>query len=58
MAGFSIVPDVIRYGRNRNSANPMHGMMSGGIRGMLSLGEVIERLPFRPAPALPPRGRP
>jgi hypothetical protein len=37
MAGFSIVPDVIRYARNRNAANPMHGMMSGGIRGMLAL---------------------
>jgi hypothetical protein len=38
MAGFSIVPDVIRHTRNRNAANPMHGMMSGGIRGMLALG--------------------
>jgi hypothetical protein len=37
MAGFSVVPDVIRYARNRNAANPMHGMMSGGIRGMLAL---------------------
>lgn len=37
MAGFSIVPDVIRYGRNRNAADPMHGMKSGGIRGMLAL---------------------
>jgi len=37
MAGFSIVPDVIRYARNRNAGNPMHGMMSGGIRGMLAL---------------------
>jgi hypothetical protein len=32
-----LVPDVIRYARNRNAANPMHGMMSGGIRGMLAL---------------------
>lgn len=37
MAGFSVVPDVIRYARNRNAGNPMHGMMSGGIRGMLAL---------------------
>jgi hypothetical protein len=37
MAGFSVVPDVIRYGRNRNAADPMHGMKSGGIRGMLAL---------------------
>lgn len=37
MAGFSIVPDVIRYGRNRNADNPRHGVMSGGIRGMLAL---------------------
>ena len=26
MAGFSVVPDVIRYARNRNAGNPMHGM--------------------------------
>lgn len=37
MAGFSVVPDVIRYGRNRNAADPKHGLMSGGIRGMLAL---------------------
>jgi hypothetical protein len=37
MLGISIVPDVIRYGRNRNAANPKHGMLSGGIRGMLAL---------------------
>ena len=37
MAGFSVVPDVIRYGRNRNSADPKHGLMSGGVRGMLAL---------------------
>ena len=37
MAGFSVVPDVIRYARNRNAGNPMHGMLSGGIRGMLAL---------------------
>jgi len=33
MAGISIVPDVIRYGRNRHSADPRHGVMSGAIRG-------------------------
>ena len=36
MAGFSVVPDVIRYGRNRNAADPKHGLMSGGVRGMLA----------------------
>jgi hypothetical protein len=41
MAGFSIVPDVIRYGRNRNAGDPMHGMASGGIRGMLALVIVL-----------------
>lgn len=33
MAGVSIVPDVIRYGRNRHSKDPRHGVMSGAIRG-------------------------
>ena len=33
MAGISIVPDVIRYGRNRHAADPRHGMLSGAIRG-------------------------
>jgi hypothetical protein len=37
MAAVSIVPDVIRYGRNRNAANPQHGMKSGAIRGMTAL---------------------
>ncbi len=37
MAGFSVVPDVIRYGRNRNAGDPRHGVKSGGIRGMLAL---------------------
>jgi hypothetical protein len=37
MAAVSIVPDVIRYGRNRNAANPKHGMKSGAIRGMTAL---------------------
>jgi hypothetical protein len=41
MAGFSVIPDVIRYGRNRNSADPMHGMKSGGARGMLALVAVL-----------------
>jgi hypothetical protein len=46
MAGFSIVPDVIRYARNRNAANPMHGMMSGGIRGMLALVATLYILTY------------
>lgn len=37
MAAVSIVPDVIRYGRNRNAGNPQHGMKSGAIRGMTAL---------------------
>jgi len=37
MAGISVVPDVIRYGRNRHAGDPRHGMKSGGIRGMLAL---------------------
>ncbi len=37
MAGISVVPDVIRYGRNRHASDPRHGMKSGGIRGMLAL---------------------
>lgn len=41
MAGFSIVPDVIRYARNRNAGDPSHGMLSGGIRGMLALVAVL-----------------
>ncbi len=41
MAGFSIVPDCIRYGRNRHAAEPMHGVLSGGIRGMLALVIVL-----------------
>jgi hypothetical protein len=39
MAGVSIVPDVIRYGRNRNSGNPRHGIVSGAIRG--NIGTVL-----------------
>jgi hypothetical protein len=41
MAGISIVPDVIRYGRNRNAGDPGHGVLSGAIRGMLALVLVI-----------------
>lgn len=41
MAGFSVVPDVIRYGRNRNAGDPSHGLMSGGVRGMLALVAVL-----------------
>lgn len=41
MAGISIVPDVIRYGRNRNAGDPGHGLRSGAIRGMLALVLVI-----------------
>lgn len=41
MAGFSIIPDVIRYGRNRHSDDPGHGVLSGAIRGMLALVIVI-----------------
>lgn len=41
MAGISVVPDVIRYGRNRNAGDPGHGMVSGGIRGILATFLVI-----------------
>lgn len=41
MAGFSIIPDVIRYARNRNAGDPKHGVVSGAIRGMLALVLVI-----------------
>jgi hypothetical protein len=37
MAAISVVPDVIRYARNRNAADPMHGMINGGIRAMVAL---------------------
>ena len=36
MAGISVVPDVIRYARNRHSDEPMHGMINGGIRAMVA----------------------
>lgn len=41
MAGISIVPDVIRYARNRHADDPGHGIASGAIRGMLALVLVI-----------------
>ena len=37
MAAISVVPDVIRYARNRNAGDPMHGMVNGGIRAMVAL---------------------
>lgn len=37
MCGISVVPDVIRYARNRNADQPMHGMINGGIRAMGAL---------------------
>ncbi len=41
MAGISIVPDVIRYGRNRHSSDPRHGIASGAIRGNFGTIMVI-----------------
>ena len=41
MAGISIVPDVIRYGRNRNAGDPRHGIWSGAIRGNFGTLMVI-----------------
>lgn len=41
MAGISIIPDVIRYARNRNAGDPRHGVVSGAVRGMLALVLVI-----------------
>ena len=41
MAGVSIVPDVIRYARNRHSSDPRHGVMSGAIRGNFGTVMVI-----------------
>jgi hypothetical protein len=37
MAAISVVPDVIRYARNKNATDPMHGMINGGIRAMVAL---------------------
>ena len=36
MCAISVVPDVIRYARNRNAGEPMHGMVNGGIRAMVA----------------------
>jgi hypothetical protein len=36
MCAISVVPDVIRYARNRNADKPMHGMVNGGIRAMVA----------------------
>jgi hypothetical protein len=36
VCAISVVPDVIRYARNRNASDPMHGMVSGGIRAMVA----------------------
>ena len=36
MCAISVVPDVIRYARNRNADQPMHGMINGGIRAMVA----------------------
>jgi hypothetical protein len=41
MAGVSIVPDVIRYARNRNAGDPRHGIVSGAIRGNFGTVMVI-----------------
>lgn len=41
MAGISIVPDVIRYGRNRNAGDPRHGILSGALRGNFGTLMVI-----------------
>ena len=39
--GISIVPDVIRYGRNRHAGDPRHGLLSGAIRGNFGTLMVI-----------------
>lgn len=36
MCGVSVVPDVIRYGRNRHGDDPTHGLLNGGIRAMIA----------------------
>lgn len=36
MCAISVVPDVIRYARNRNADEPMHGMINGGLRAMVA----------------------
>jgi len=37
MAAVSLVPDIIRYGRNRNAGDPRHGIVSGAVRGIIAL---------------------
>jgi len=41
MAGISVVPDVIRYGRNRHADEPTHGLLNGGIRAMIATALVF-----------------
>jgi hypothetical protein len=36
MAGISLVPDVIRYGRNLHAEDPKHGLPGGGVRAMIA----------------------
>jgi hypothetical protein len=36
VCAISVVPDVIRYARNKNADDPMHGMLNGGIRAMVA----------------------
>jgi hypothetical protein len=36
VCGLSVVPDVIRYGRNRHADEPLHGLLNGGIRAMVA----------------------
>ncbi|MFW2405326.1 MAG: hypothetical protein ACN4GT_11220 [Gammaproteobacteria bacterium] len=36
ICAISVVPDVIRYARNRHADEPMHGMVNGGIRAMVA----------------------
>jgi hypothetical protein len=36
ICAISVVPDVIRYARNRHAEEPMHGMVNGGIRAMVA----------------------
>lgn len=41
VCAISVVPDVIRYGRNRHADEPMHGMLNGGIRAMIATVLVV-----------------
>ena len=36
ICAISVVPDVIRYARNRHADDPMHGMVNGGVRAMVA----------------------